>query len=251
MIRPRVLVLAGDGINCERETAGAFVAAGAAPKIATLNQIAQNPARYREVQVVAFPGGFSFGDELGSGRILALKIKYLLGEWLDNIASRDQLAIGICNGFQALVQLGLLPEMGAERSVTLSFNTSAEGMPRPFINRWVKLQVVPSPCVWTRNCPAQLSLPIRHGEGRVQFLVNRERALFEQLRLRQQIPLYYRDNINGSEQNIAGLCDRSGRIFGLMPHPEAATDRILEPGSTLCGVGSGMQFFINAVEYFK
>ena len=253
MSPPKVLVLAGDGLNCERETAQAFTAVGAKAEMATLNYIAENPLRYKDFQIFAFPGGFSFGDELRSGCLLALKIKYLLHELLDIIVNGDKLAIGICNGFQTLTQLGIIPDRKTPRTTALTFNTQIDGKRSPFINRWVSLETAPSHCVWTRHLDSELMLPIRHGEGRVKFSEGKEKKIFEDLRSEGQIPLFYKEDVNGSYGKIAGLCDRSGRLFGLMPHPEAAIEMMLHPKATRGNIsqkGPGMKFFKNAVQYF-
>ena len=251
MTSPKALILAGDGINCERETARSFAQAGAKTKIMLLNQVAARPSVVKDFQIFAFPGGFSFGDELGSGRIFALKIKYLLREMLETITLQDKLALGVCNGLQALTQLGLIPNTNSPRNVTLTFNTQA-AFRGSFINRWVKLQVAPSRCIWTRDMENEtISLPIRHGEGRVKLFPGREREIYRELQTQGQIPLHYEEDINGSFEKIAGLCDPTGRLFGLMPHPEAATERRLRPGFFGQGPGPGIRFFENAVQYFR
>jgi len=245
----KVLVLTGDGINCEEETALAFKEQGASASIIHIYDLIHNPKRLAESHILALPGGFSFGDEIGSGQILALKLKYSLGDALKSFIDSGKLVIGICNGFQALVRLGLLPKPFAERQMSLTHNRQGH-----FIDKWVELNVPVSKCVWTQNISNQsISLPIRHGEGRIVFAgdVSAQEHLFETLVNNQQIALSYTSDVNGSYQKIAGVCDPSGRIFGLMPHPEAAISEWLNPSgakkSSTAGIGA--KFFLSGIQY--
>ncbi len=259
MATPRVIVLTGFGINCDYETEDAFNSAGAMATRVHVNELIDNPSRLAGYQVLALPGGFSFGDDLGSGKILANKLKYRLGDALLEFLRADKLVMGICNGFQVLVQLGLLPggvEGGLRQSATVTFNDSGK-----FEDRWVSLEVSPeSPCVFTRGME-RVELPVRHGEGKF-FCA--EGARLQRLADDQLVPLRYTNpdrtrparypfNPNGSLDDIAGICDPSGRVFGLMPHPEAFTSRCHHPRWTREEIeepGQGLVFFRNAVRYY-
>ena len=247
----KVLVLTGDGINCERETARAFSLAGGEAKIIHINDLLLDPKKLRDYQALAFPGGFSFGDDLGSGQILALKVNLVLGDELKLFVEQKKPVIGICNGFQALTKLGLLPDPFQPRTMALARNSSGN-----FIDRWVGLEVESnSVCIWTRNMDKTFPLPIRHGEGRVVFLPNEEESTHRVLTQRGQIVLRYTDEVNGSYKRIAGVCNSDGLVFGLMPHPEAAISQLQYPNSSRlenrAAPGVGLKFFQNCVDYLK
>lgn len=250
MKSPKVLVLTGDGINCERETARAFALVGADPKIVHINDLLENPGSIHQYEAMAFPGGFSFGDDLGSGQILALKISLVLGDELQIFVKNKKPIIGICNGFQALTKLGLLPEPFGIRNMALARNSGGS-----FLNRWVGLEVEKnSVCIWTKNLE-KFSLPVRHGEGRITFLRGEEESLHRHLTQAGQIVLRYGEDINGSYGRIAGVCDPSGLVFGLMPHPEAAISQLQHPQSSRmsdrAASGAGLVFFQNCVNFLK
>lgn len=244
---PRFLILAGDGINCERETAAAFTAAGGKADIVHINELIETPKNLDRYDGLALPGGFSFGDELGSGQLLALKIRYQLADAFKDFVAAGKPVIGICNGFQVLVKLGLLPFPDQTRKATLTANTDGH-----FIDRWVKLQTA-AECLspWIKNLPPVIELPVRHGEGRLVLKPGAEEALYRQLSDNGQIPFYYQDDINGSYKNIAGLCDPSGLVLGMMPHPEAflynATYRNIHADPQ--GWGQGYFLFRNILRY--
>mgnify|MGYP003351381988 CR=1 FL=1 len=246
-----VLILTGDGINCERETARAFSLVGADPVIVHVNDLLENPRRLHEFEAAAFPGGFSFGDDLGSGQVLALKVSLLLGDELRGFLEAKKPVIGICNGFQALTKLGLLPEPFGVRKMALARNSHVH-----FLDRWIDLEPEKaSICLWTRNLQGPFSLPIRHGEGRVVFAKGEEESIHRQLSHAGQIALRYTEDVNGSHGRIAGVCDPTGLVFGLMPHPEAAISLLQHPRSTRHGnrngEGIGLQIFKNCVSYLK
>jgi phosphoribosylformylglycinamidine synthase I len=252
-INPKILILTGDGINCERETARAFNLAKADTKILHINDLLLQPQLFKDYQALALPGGFSFGDDLGSGQILGLKLGRGLAEELRAFVAAGKPIIGICNGFQALAKLGLLP-MPFERRV-MAIGGNAQGH---FIDRWVDLESDPkSPCIWTKglNESDDLSMPIRHGEGRIVFLSEEEEIIHNQLTRDGQIPLRYRQNVNGSYGRIAGICDPKGLVFGLMPHPEAAISILQHPRSTGFAMrtanGVGLKLFENCVKYLR
>ncbi len=253
----KALVLAGYGINCEAETAHAFARAGAAPTIIHLGDLVESPQYLANHHILAVPGGFSFGDDVASGRVLANRLRYRLGEPLREFVAARKLVIGICNGFQVLVKMGILPLFGQDfvQETTLTHNDSGR-----FEDRWVRVAVEPTTkCVWLRGIKS-MELPVRHGEGK--FLVQNEGVL-DRLRAGGQIALRYATsdgaahgaypaNPNGSADDIAGICDPSGRIFGLMPHPEAFLEGTNHPRWTREGLmaeGEGLAIFKNGVAY--
>ncbi len=242
----RFAVLTGDGINCAPETAWAFELAGGEAEILHVNDLLDVPHRLLDFDGLALPGGFSFGDDLGSGQLLALKLRHSMGNVLQQFVARGAPIIGICNGFQVLTKLGLLPFPQEERAVAIGSNQQGR-----FINKWVELECsANSVCIWTKGLE-QLSLPIRHGEGRVVLRADQEDRLYRRLRDNGQIVLRYTETVNGSYDRIAGLCDPSGLIFGLMPHPEAHLLNIQHPQNSAMPFleASGLKIFQNIVDY--
>jgi phosphoribosylformylglycinamidine synthase len=235
---PRALVITGFGLNCEAETSHALEAAGWRVDRVHMNDLLADPARLSGAQLLVIIGGFSFGDHLAAGRVLAIRLKYGLAGELARFVRGGGLVIGICNGFQALCKLGLLPGFepfdphAARQLVTLTHNDSGV-----FRDDWVRLKVnAESPCVFTRGLD-ELELPVRHGEGK--FLTLDDKVL-DRLRAQGQIVYQYCDaagaptqefpaNPNGSVEAVAGICDATGRIFGTMPHPEACIIPELHP----------------------
>jgi phosphoribosylformylglycinamidine synthase len=258
MRTPRALVLTGYGINCDYETAQAFnlPAVGGEGVRVHLNDLIDAPHRLDDYQILVLPGGFSFGDNIASGKVLAVKLRGRLLEPLCRFVERGRLVLGICNGFQVLVKLGLLPNLSGacRQDVTLTFNDSGR-----FEDRWVYLQVNPaSSCVFTTGVD-RVYLPVRHGEGK---FIPRDASTLEALEARHGIVMRYIDeggqltgypwNPNGSVGNIAGICDTTGRVFGLMPHPEAYQHFTNHPRWSREAVppeGMGVQIFRNAVSY--
>ena len=213
--RKTAWVLTGDGINCEVETAEACRRAGFETTVFHLSELIAEPRPLDGCSLLALPGGFSFGDELGSGRVLALKLRYQLGWDLPAFARNGGLVLGICNGFQTLVALGVFGE-----GVALAANTDGR-----FRNEWTRLEVEAAA---KKDSPflkgiEGLELPIRHGEGRLLFAD-------ESARSASAAALRYAKTPNGSTDGIAGLVDGTGRIFGLMPHPEAFSRASQHPG---------------------
>jgi len=222
-----VLVLTGYGLNCDYETAYAFELAGANAVRVHINSLIDRTVDLANFQILVFIGGFSWGDDHGAGVIQAVRLKTNIGGQILEFVEKGNLVLGICNGFQSLVNLGLLPGLKRNyrrRSVAVTFNDCGN-----FRDQWVVLKVNPaSPCIFTRGIgPAEL--PVRHGEGK--FFP--DEATLESLLENNQIAIQYAlpdgepadgrfpFNPNGSIADIAGICDPTGRIFGLMPHPEA------------------------------
>lgn len=241
-----VMVLAGEGINCEVETAKAFEAQGAIADIIFVQEWMKHPELINKYQILAFPGGFSYGDELHSGQILALDLKYAVGEELKAFIQRKGLILGVCNGFQILMKLGVFEAPNThERNMTLYHNDSFK-----FMDRWVKCVVPESRCHWTRGLKS-LSLPARHGEGRIIFKGDEavQKNYHQNLLTQKQIALVYEQDVNGSYGQIAGLTDSTGQILGLMPHPEAALDSSLYPKGYEQDPNLAATLFKNAIHY--
>jgi phosphoribosylformylglycinamidine (FGAM) synthase-like amidotransferase family enzyme len=213
--RPRVCVVTGYGINADHELALAFEMAGGTAKLVHVRDLIDQPGLFSSYRIIAFPGGFSFGDHLGSGKVFATLFRRTLGEAMTKFIAEGGLAIGICNGFQVLVKSGILPDLSGRRVPEASLIHNESGR---FVDRWVRVRFEPgSRCVWTRGIP-DMDLPIRHGEGR---FVTASDAAMEGLDKRGCISVRYLENPNGSQGDVAGICDPTGRVFGLMPHPEA------------------------------
>ena len=206
----KVLVITGDGINSDNELALAFSRQGATVTKLHVNVLLAQPSILRNYELLALPGGFSFGDEIRSGKILAEKIRDVLSGALADFRARDGRIIGICNGFQVLAQLGVFDD--GERSFTL-----AENDHRTFMDKWTKLTVAENGSAWFQNLSGSLFLPVRHREGRIVSHGELNSALI------------YDEDVNGSKNRIAGLTDRSGNVLGLMPHPEVACFGFLHP----------------------
>lgn len=241
---PKALVITGDGINCEVETAQALQLAGFDSEIRHLNDLISDRMSLddlaRRYTTLALPGGFSFGDDLTSGKVLALKLRYKLGWDLATFAARGGLVIGICNGFQALIRMGVF---GKDISIT----QNSKGK---FLNTWIRTTPAGSQCVWLKGL-GTLDLPIRHGEGRVMISPSRRSEVLSKMNRLGMTCLKYEGDPNGSEEKLAGLCDSSGRIFGLMPHPEAFVRWTSHPEWTqqpgrASSPGQGLAIFENA-----
>lgn len=237
-----VLVVCGDGINCEVETARAFEQAGATTSLVLTNELLERPSLILDHQILAFPGGFSYGDEIRSGKLLAEKLRTVATDQLEKFRARGGLMIGICNGFQILMQLGLFAEsLSAVREQTLKTNQSHQ-----FLDRWVELELssgaTNSP--WLKSLPARMWLPMRHKEGRI----------FGDRPAPSRVAFKYLEDVNGAVDQIAALLDPSGQVLGIMPHPEAALESFLYP-STIpnaeAHANAARQIFKNAVAHIR
>ena len=259
----KALVITGFGLNCERETAAAFELVGLTAEQVHLNDLIAGARKLDEFQILAFIGGFSFGDHLGSGTVFANRVKFRLRDQLQQFVDDGKLIIGICNGFQTLTRLGMLPALDGDyfrQTVALAHNDSGV-----FRDDWCTLRVNPaSPCVFTRGLNL-LRLPLRHGEGK--FVAEPE--ILAEIRKRHLAAVRYIDadgapatefpaNPNGSLDAIAGICDVTGRVFGLMPHPEAHLSPFNAPDwvaakqeGRLPAEGDGVAFFRNAAAYIE
>ena len=253
----RALVLRAPGINCDRETAHACRQVGFETDLVHINQLARQPESLLDYHFLAIPGGFSYGDDLGAGTLLAQNLKLHLGDQLRRFVAEGRPVLGICNGFQVLVRLGLLPvaSENAARIATLTENESAH-----FECRWINLSARKSPCIFTRGIERPIELPVAHGEG--QFVFTGDLA---HLQANGQIPLVYSDgsnhndaqpvaypaNPNGSKGDIAGVCNERGNVFGLMPHPERYIQTLQHPlhRGMSNDQGDGLLIFQNAYQY--
>ncbi len=258
----RVLILAGLGLNCEAETEAAFSMVGATPeKVHLLDLLEGDQVRLADYSILAFIGGFAFGDHLGAGFVFANKIRWRLYDQLVEFIESGGMALGICNGFQTMVRLGLLPGLDGDYRTpraTLAPNDHAG-----YRDAWVRVRFEPdSPCLWTRGLDA-MDLPARHGEGK---FVCESPELLEALERGGQVAARYAGsdgepteewpfNPNGSPHAIAGICDPSGRLFGLMPHPDAYLYPFHHPRwrrnsarQTASTEGDGLKIFRNGVD---
>lgn len=216
MQRPKALVICGDGINCDIETAAALDLAGFESRRSHVSDLLERPAELIEAQLLAIPGGFSFGDEIASGKVLAVKIKEKMSEFLHQFVDSNNLVIGICNGFQTLVQMGFLPSSDSDARPIVSLTRNSSGK---FMNRWVELVVDHNmPCRFFDSLDT-IQLPIRHGEGRLALGAAENEQAIEAVK--QRAALRYKEDVNGSFDKIAALCNAGGNVLGLMPHPEA------------------------------
>ncbi len=246
----RALVVAGDGLNCEKETSAACADAGFRASIIHLNDLLLDGERaLLGVSLVVIPGGFSFGDELGSGKILALKLGHGLKGVIERFVRSGGALLGICNGFQALTNLGVFSELGCD--VVLTQNRGGR-----FIDRWVGLELTGASIFTDRLRAAgvtRLELPIRHGEGRLVF--TEERAAAAAFKAGRCV-LRYEEDVNGSWNCVAALSAFEGRVMGLMPHPEAFWSEELHPwggGRAASGgkIPLGVAMFRSAYDYFR
>jgi phosphoribosylformylglycinamidine synthase I len=270
---PRALVLRAPGINCDRETAQACRLVGFETDLLHINQLLKTPAHLLDYHFLVIPGGFSYGDDLGAGTLLAKNLVIHLGKQMQQFIDEGRLVLGICNGFQVLVRAGLLPAIESVSldasqvpATSLVSNASAQ-----FECRWVALSTQPGPCIFTQGIDHSIELPVAHGEGN---FVLADLDLLSVLQANGQIPLAYTlnvwqispssatpaltslipypDNPNGSIGNVAGVCNSQGNVFGLMPHPERYIHALQHPQRRgTHGYRDGLLLFKNAYEYVK
>lgn len=255
MAKARVLILRAPGANCDGETQYAFALAGGSPERVHIRYLRENPLQLQKYQILVIPGGFTYGDDVAAGKILAVQLQYFLGDVLREFRDAGKLLLGICNGFQTLLKAGLIWPPDEEGPVaTLAHNDSGR-----FEDRWIHLQTAAGKCPFLKDYD-RLTLPVAHGEGK---LVLRESWMLEGLQAAGQVVLRYVGadgsapgypaNPNGSQGDVAGLCDITGQVLGLMPHPERHVTPTQHPRWTRLGLaeeGDGLRLFRNAVQYF-
>jgi phosphoribosylformylglycinamidine synthase subunit PurQ / glutaminase len=265
-MKPKVLVFSGYGLNSEEETAFGFNLAGASADIVHINDVIDGKYKLNDYQILAFPGGFAYGDDTGSGNAYANKLRNHLWEDIQKFLLEDKLVIGICNGCQIVANLGLIPAFDnhyGEREAALLHNQSAR-----LVTRWLDMKVT-TKTPWLDGIES-LSLPIAHGEGKF-FL---DQPNLKKLHMNKQIALQYVKgeistyldipaNPNGSIDDIAGIIDETGKVLALMPHPERGMffnqlpnwpllkQDYLKKNKSLPTEGPGLQIFKNAVQYFN
>jgi phosphoribosylformylglycinamidine synthase len=256
MATPRALILRAPGANCDGEAQFACERAGAIAERIHINRLREQPRLLHRFQILVIPGGFTYGDDVAAGKILATELVHFLGENLRRFRDAEKLILGICNGFQAILKAGLLiPPDEDGPLATLTYNSSGK-----FEDRWIYLQASPGKCVFLQDCE-RLHMPVAHGEGR---FICRQPWILSGLEQAGQIVLRFVDaegrpgpypiNPNGSVGDVAGVCDVSGRVLGLMPHPERHVLPEQHPRWTRLGLaeeGEGLPLFRNAVEFFK
>lgn len=254
-MRPKALILFASGTNRDRDVAEALTLAGAEPEIVPLNVLRAGLRRWRDYQLLVLPGGFSYADALGAGRLLAVDMQAYFADEIGAFVEAGKPIIGICNGFQALVKAGVLPGGEVKESeATLTFNASGH-----FECRWVTLRPASQRCVWTRGLTDFIECPVAHGEGNFQVS---QPAILERLIAQDQVALRYvfpdgspaqgryPANPNGSALDIAGVCNPAGNVLGLMPHPENHIHDWQHPQWTRgLARGSGLTLFRNGVKY--
>jgi phosphoribosylformylglycinamidine synthase I len=258
MTEVKAIVLRAAGINCDMETEYALEMAGAKAQRIHINRIIENKTLLDEFQIIVFPGGFSYGDDVAAGKILANQIVHHLYEPVKKFIEKGKLVLGICNGFQVLVKTGILPgndSVKRQANVTITNNDSGK-----YEDRWVYLAPQNERCVFIEP-GRQIYLPVAHGEGKV---VTKDAATLDELRSGGHIALKYIDkdgregnypvNPNGSIDSIAGLMDTTGRVLGLMPHPERFVRPTQHPHWSRLGAGlkpDGTTIFNRAIKYVR
>ncbi len=258
-MKPKVLIIRTAGTNCDKETEFAFSMAGAETYLYHINHVKEKND-IKDYQIIAMPGGFSYGDDLGAGKILSLELSLWFKDQLKEFIARGGLIIGICNGFQVLVKTGILPDLDFKQTVTLDYNDSGK-----FEDRWVylktegnKLNVPGQENIWLKDLPEIINLPVAHGEGK--FYTGKD--ILDKIEALNQVALRYTDsrgmpsgypfNPNGSLNDIAGITDKTGKVLGLMPHPERFMFKHQWPYWKESEVSPfGFKFFENGVNYFK
>lgn len=256
---PKVIVLRTAGTNCNEETAFAFSHLGAVVDQVHINELAAGKRSLADYHIMALPGGFSYGDDIASGRILANELRLKLKEDIKKFIADGKLVLGICNGFQILTKAGILPglNMYEGQEATLFHNDSAK-----FEARWIHLSVDSQKSIWTKDMPKQIYLPVAHGEGK---FIPKDPEVLDALKANGQVVFHYcsanggvpsyPEDPNGSTEHIAGICDPTGRVLGLMPHPERHFFTRQHPFWTRLNkkekLGDGAKIFENGINYVK
>ncbi|HPS59070.1 MAG TPA: phosphoribosylformylglycinamidine synthase I [Spirochaetota bacterium] len=269
MAKPLTLVITGYGINCEEETSYAFRIAGAETSIVHINDIIENKSMLKDYRIMMFPGGFSYGDDTGSGKALANRIKNNLSDEIREFMRRDTLMLGICNGFQVLVNLGVVPATDGftgKSQAALEYNKTFR-----YQCRWIDVNVdKESPCMFTRGIE-RMHIPVAHGEGNfyapddILDAINAKKLVTMRYIKPEGTPAggEFPFNPNGSVMDIASVCSPDGRIMGMMPHPErgmfftqrddwtSLREEYRRRDEDIPEYSDGIQIFRNAVTYFK
>lgn len=255
-MKPKALILFAPGTNRDRDVAVALQLAGAEPVVIPLKQLREEQVDWAAFQMLVIPGGFSYADALGAGKLLAFDLQHYFDDQVQSFVAAGKPVIGICNGFQALVKAGILPgprPAGAPPAATLTFNVSNR-----FECRWVSLLPHSQRCIWTRGLNQVIDCPVAHGEGNFQ---TREPATAGSLFATGQVALIYAHpdgrpaqgqyplNPNGSVMDIAGVCNPAGNVLGLMPHPENHVLPFQSPDRFRRSDHSGLPLFVNGVRY--
>ena len=256
-MKPKVCILRTDGTNCDEELYWAFEKFGGAPKYVHVNQLRSKDVKLAKFQILALPGGFSYGDDIASGKVLAVELISFLKEELQSFIAKKGLILGICNGFQTLVRTGLLPfnHIG-KMDATLITNDSGH-----FECRWVKMKIENSKCLFLPKSDQLLDIAVNHGEGKfyadkatIQKIENQNLVTFRYVDNSSNPTQNYPANPNGSLNAIAGICDPNGRILGLMPHPEKFVDITQHPNWRRFPKGvkpHGAQIFKSMIRFAK
>lgn len=246
MSNVKALIIRTAGTNCDKETAEALRLAGADPEIHHINELLQKKLSLDPFSLMVIPGGFSYGDDVAAGKILANELRFKLGDAIRDFIAEGKRVIGICNGFQVLVKTGFLPgNPDGEQTVTLASNDSGQ-----FQCHWVKLKREKSACDWLNDTDVDWDLPMAHGEGK--FVTQDAKTLAALEKAGQVVFRYSGTNPNGSMNAIAGICNAEGNVVGLMPHPERHMSRLQHPewtrGADKEVTPVGLQFFKAAVQ---
>ncbi|HEX7476104.1 MAG TPA: phosphoribosylformylglycinamidine synthase I [Dehalococcoidales bacterium] len=254
MSKVSVMILRGPGTNCDQETAFAFQQAEATTSLCHINQLVRHERRISDYQIMVIPGGFVYGDDIAAGRVLGNELKVKLGDDIKEFVAAGGLMLGICNGFQVMAKAGILPDLNNSQAPPLTLANNDSGR---FECRWVYLLAnKKSPCVFTQGIDS-VYLPVAHGEGKVVTDMRGLRelnAVFNYTDEAGSVQAGYPHNPNGSMDNIAGVCDATGRIFALMPHPERHIRFTQHPQWTRKKpkeFGDGFAIFQNAVKFAK
>jgi len=254
----RTIVLRVDGTNCDEETGIAFEKAGSKVDLVHMNELKRKEKALEDYQILCIPGGFTYGDDIAAGKIFTVLLKYMLSQDVKKFVEEGKLVIGICNGFQVLVKSGLLPSFDGmmKQESTLAFNDCGY-----FQDRWIYLKHEnKGKCIFTKGIKNVIYIPVNHAEGK--FVADRD--VIRRLEENDQIVFKYVDpdgnyagfpwNPNGSMNNIAGICNPEGSVFGLMPHPEKFIHKWMHPYWTKIDLpeeGDGFRIFKNVVEFAK